>query len=202
MKEGKISRSRRVVWILAALLALIAAAWLFLRIQANRQFESRPLVLIQSPIGRDEISSGEAVLLQATARSQAGLSSMLIWIDDQLVAKRELSNEITASNLTLTSSWVARNSGQHLMVVEAISANGVRGQASIAFTSVEAPGDNDLFIVEAGDSLASIADEVGSSAAELTEANPQLGGGEPEAGDDVYIPAEEESDVEPAPERP
>lgn len=184
-------------WIrgLGIVLLLLLTVATLLWIGQRRAFENRPLVLIQSPLPFEEIRAGEALLLHSVARSQEGLIEMRVWINDQLVFEEDGPEDGTLSNLTISESWVPRSKGEQLLIVEAIGANGARGQASLTFLVSE--GQMGLtHIATEGETLADIAASYGSSPQEISEANPSLGGGNPASGDEVSIP---EEDGPPAP---
>ena len=67
--------------------------------------------------------------------------------------------------------------------------DGVQGQATIVVEAEEstAPATG-VYPVEEGDTLVSIAEEVGTTPEDLAELNPELGGEEPSPGDELDVP--------------
>ena len=183
-------RSR--LWIVAVvivgvIICLIVAALLY-SYQRTRTFNTRPLVMIHNPLNRDEIELGEGIIIHATGRSQRGVKRLELWVDNALIATRDAPNQ-SASPLTLTKSWFPTSEGTHLIVVRAITKDGVEGQSSvgvIAVNSGEVGGV--VHTVTEGETLASIAEEFGTTPEEIEEMNPGTGLGDPAPGTDLEVP--------------
>ena len=183
-----------VVVIVAIAICLIIAALLY-SFQRTRTYNTRPLVLIHNPLNRDEVQVGEGVIIHATGRSQRGVEHIELWVDNELIAERDLVGQ-AASPLTLTKGWVPTSTGTHLIIVRAISADGVEGQSSIGVIAVDS-GEvgGTIHTVEEGETLASIAEEYGTTPEEITEINPGMDSGGPAPGGSLEIPDEEPRDT-------
>ena len=172
------------------LLALFALLSINRSMQARKNFNSRPLVLIHAPLNHESFEVGEMVSVHATARQgTGGLGSVELWVDDIRVAERPAPEGENPASMVLLENWVPTVSGSHVVIVRATSADGVQGQASIVVEAEEstAPATG-VYPVEEGDTLVSIAEEVGTSPEDLAELNPELGGEEPSAGDGLDVP--------------
>ena len=161
----------------------------------GKALNSRPLVLILDPDYGDQIQVGDGVIVHATAREDEGLSWIELWVNDVLIDSNQ-AEESDVTNLTLVSAWTPTFEGEQQIIVRAISADGIPGQAMVQINVI--PADVLTHTVEEGETLESIADEYGSSAEELSDLNPGLGGGAPAPGDAIVVP-DDEADPEDSP---
>ena len=185
------------VFLIGLIMIVLVLGWFARRGEA---FESRPLVLIHEPATGDQSQVGSSFVVHATAREEQGLSRIELWVNDQLIESQESAEEdISPTNMTLLSGYTPTYEGEHLIVVRAISSQGISGQSSIA---VRVSLAEDLtYIVEEGDTLESIAIDYDTSPEELIDANPDLGEGGPEAGDELIVPGGEPAgEEEPVPD--
>ncbi len=188
-------RSCAVVGVLILASLCLLAAGLYSFPGRARALNSRPLVLIHSPLNRDEFKTGAMVNVHATARSQSGIVRMELWANDTLVAEKSVQNGAQTKLLTLSANWTPLNPGSHTLVVRAISANGVNGQSSIALTTVE-DGSLPTHRVQEGETLETIATQHGSTPEEIGALNPGLGPSDPVPGSEVVVPEGGEPPVE------
>lgn len=174
-----------VVLLIGLIILALVLGWFSRR---GKAFDSRPLVLIISPKNQDNHQAGEGILIQATAREENGLSRMEVWINDSLVETVEAEVEET-TNLELLSYWVPISAGKQKIIVRATSSDGVDGQGMVEiYTTVSEDDGTGIYTVEEGDTLASIAEEHGSTPDELEDLNPRLGTDGPSVGDDLIVP--------------
>jgi len=179
-----------IVLLIGLIVIVLTLGWFARR---GKAFESRPLVLIISPDNYDQYQTGEGILIQATAREENGLSRMEVWINDSLVEAIDAEVEET-TNLELLSYWVPTSAGKQKIIVRATSSDGVDGQGMVEIYTLASEDDgNGIYSVEDGDTLASIAEEHGSSPDELEDLNPGLGADGLSPGDELIVP-----DTEPA----
>ena len=191
-------KSLNALWIILGLisifflilLALFALLWVNRSMQAKKNFNSRPLVLIHAPLNHEIVEVGEMISVHATARQgTGGLGSVELWVDDIRVAEHPAPEGGNPASMLLLENWVPTVSGSHVVIVRAIAADGVQGQASIVVEAEQAAvSATGTYRVEEGDTLASIAEEVGTSPEDLAALNPELGGEEPSAGDGLDVP--------------
>lgn len=167
-----------------ALLCSVGISFFYFQGRA-KAFNSRPLVLIHSPINHDRVEVGDGVLVHATAREDNGLRRIELWADDQLIAARDVSESVT--NLTLSSHWIPEQTGAHVLIARAISADGVEGQSTV---TVQVPDSGELepqtHTFQEGETLDSIAADHDVSLDDLSASNPDLGSAAP--GDELIIP--------------
>jgi hypothetical protein len=193
---------RRVVLpLLAALLGLgclvltVAgvAVWFYYDSQRRQVINDRPLVLIQAPLNREQIPLGEGVLAHATARAESGVARVELWADGAFIAARENPGEGPTSPLVLSAGWEPTTLGRHTLLVRAISAQGVKGQATVAVEVVEAVEPETVLgahIVQEGETLESIAEDVDVDVEELEDLNPDLSPDGAQPGDLVLYSEE------------
>ena len=178
-----------LVGFLVVMAVCVLAAGLVYSSTRARSFHSRPLVLIHNPVNRDQVLVGERVVTHATARSDNGVLRLELWVGDALVAARDAPEDSSPSNLTLSTSWVPHVTGNHVLVVRALSTDGTEGQAVVMVDAIESgEGKMGRHIVEDGETLESIAEEYGTTPAVLDDLNPSFGPGGPRPGDELVVP--------------
>jgi LysM repeat protein len=157
----------------------------------GKALNSRPLVLIIDPDYGDEIQVGDGVIVHATAREDVGLARIELWINDELIDSRDadVKEGPAPTNLTLVSTWLPTFEGEQQIIVRAISVDGVAGQSMVQLSVGAA--DELTHLVTEGETLESIAEDYGSSAEELSDLNPGLGGADPAPGDEIIIPEDD-----------
>lgn len=168
-----------------ALLCIVGISLFYFQARA-KAFNSRPLVLIHAPINHDLVGIGDGVLVHATAREDNGLRRIELWADDQLIEARDASSE-SVTNLTLSSRWIPEQTGAHVLIARAISADGVEGQSTVTVQvpdSGEAEPQTHTF--QEGETPESIAADHEVSLDDLSASNPDLGSAAP--GDELIIP--------------
>jgi LysM repeat protein len=183
--------SRWGLWIglfAVILLCIVGVALLYFQVRI-KALNSRPLVLIHSPIYHEQFAPGEGVLVHATARSERGVSRVELWADGTLLSVQEGPQGGPLSPLVLTADWQAASLGSHVLLVRAISADGVEGQATVA---VEVLGEEEVALgghfVQAGETLESIAEQYGVSSEEVAALNPDVDPGGIAPGEELIVP--------------
>ena len=179
-----------------ALIGLVFACVLALGLAYSsgraRAFNSRPLVLIHNPVHHDRVSVGEGLIVHATARSDNGLTHMELWAGETLVAVQAAPEGSTPANLTISSIWIPQVTGSQALMARAYSKDGTDGQTMVMLTVTEAgEGGAGSYVAREGDTLASIAEEHGTSPEELVDLDPGLGPGEPGPGEALSVPDSE-----------
>ena len=195
MKRSKTILLGILALTLICLLLALLAAWFYGGMR-RRAMEERPLVLIHAPLNRDRIPLGNGILAHATARSQEGVARIELWADGELVAAREAPVEGPVPLLALSAGWEPQALGSHTMLVRAVSASGVAGQATVVVEGVDAVAQEapvvGAHIAQEGETLESVAAEVGASVEEVAALNPGIGPEGPQPGDVLYHPLEED----------
>ncbi len=151
-----------------------------------RAVYSRPLVLIHQPINRENISLGDHVLVNATARNKGGVRRVELWVDGVFYFAQEAAPESAPPTLVLMVPWEPLGEGEHTLVVRAISSSDVAGQASIRVWVDEAQPT--AHTVEEGETLASIAEDYGISEDDIRDENPDMASDGPATDDVIDIP--------------
>jgi len=176
-----------------AMLALIYIS------QGNRSLESKPLVLIHTPLSREPFEVGERISIHATARGSKGLSSVELWVNDKFIdAHKAPGGEGPVNSLVLSSSWLATVAGNNVVIVRAIAADGTAGQASVVIEVNEGEVVG-MHTARQGDTFRSIADEYGLDPGLLELANPDLDPEDLDPGDEIIIPDDEEPPADDSP---
>jgi LysM repeat protein len=199
---------KKLRFVLLGLLALLIAClvlglvgYVLYRTQRERALTNRPLVLIHAPLNRDQVTLGMSVLAHATARADSGVSRVELWADGAFVTAREYPGEKPATILPLVADWQPQTLGPHVLLVRAFSADGVKGQSTVAIEVVapeaapEAEAGEEVpvevrLVRKEDETLEGIAEEEGVDLEELEDLNPGLGG-DLQPGDVVAVPGDE-----------
>lgn len=192
MNKANCSRWGAGLVLVGLVLACVLAFGLAYSSGRARAFNSRPLVLIHNPVHHDQVTAGNGVVVHATARSDNGLTRMELWAGDRLVAVHAAPGGVTPANLTLSSAWTPQVVGSQALIVRAYSADGTDGQTMVMVTVSESgDGGRGAYIVQDGDTTASIAEEHSTTPEELADLNPGLDPGGPAPGDSLSVPDSE-----------
>ena len=125
---------------LCAIMAVVAmAGYAFL---SPADAASNPLVLINSPLNRDQIESGQRVIVQAVARDDSGVTRVELWVNGQLYDTESSSLPGGISPFPLIATWQPQTAGSYTLIVRAFNNAGNRTQASIDVNVIE-PNDLD-----------------------------------------------------------
>ncbi len=151
-----------------------------------RAVYSRPLVLIHQPLNQESISLGDHALVNATARNKSGVRRVELWVDDVFYFAQEAAPGNAPPALVLMVPWEPLGGGEHTLVVRAISADDVAGQASIRIWAEKPPSKEHS--VSEGETLESIAEDYGVGKDDIREENPDMASDGPAAGETIDIP--------------
>ena len=174
-------------------ICVIVAVMLYFPQRVQAVF-SRPLVLIHNPINYDQIEVGEGITVHATARNDKGITQMELWVDGELIKTKTSPEGVSTNPFVMTSYWQPTNIGKHILLVRAYSADEIDGQATITIEAVESTSFVESHIVEEGETLESIAEDLGTTEEELSELNPDLPSGGPTPGDTIEVPSGSDSE--------
>ena len=167
----------------------------------QNRLQSRPVVLILSPVNHEQIETGTGVIIDATARSIRGITRMELWVDDQLFASQAAGAEGAQSPFVLNEIWLATASGPHVIQVRAISSNGIEGQSTITVELSDSM-ENAPYTLQEGETLADVAEQFDLTPEELNELNPGINPEDVAPGDTLTLPdtdtGEEDGSAPPA----
>ena len=184
--------------ILLFLALLAAVAIVLIRLQGEVSGD-RPIVFIHSPANSEEIPVGHGVMVHATARFDRGLARLELWADGGMAGEAEAAEGDRPPALVLTVPWEPGAVGYPMLTVRAIGTEGEEGEAAIAVVAVEAGPAIGTHVVEADETVASIAADYGASPAEVNDLNPGLPSTGPAAGDSLLVPLDFLPSDDPAP---
>lgn len=182
-------KKKRLLWLIPLVLLLAVLIWtgVFYLVIRDRSLDSRPLVLIKSPLNGEYVEVGEGVAVQAVARAGEGVQHLQIWVDDVLVTEKSVSKDEVNSPMVISTNWVPPVTGRHVVIVRAVAANGVSGQSTVFVMAEEQAAVR--HVVEEGETLEVIAASYGVEEEAIVEINEAVGSGGPQAGDELEIPA-------------
>lgn len=186
-----------------ALLGLCALATLYLYPQAQRQFEP-PTIIVTEPEDGEPVFAGEFLSISAIALGTNPIARVELWLDGEL--KETQDSMRPGGNSHFPAHFdVLVSEGAHTIFVRAVDTIGMTGQSlPIGVVGVPRPSPAPVLVtVNAGETLADIAEAYDIEPSRLQELNPDLGGKEPAAGTVIKVPApveeSEPSDVSGAP---
>ncbi|MEA3326145.1 MAG: LysM peptidoglycan-binding domain-containing protein [Chloroflexota bacterium] len=179
-----------IILICVGLCVLVFAVYLLVR--HSKTEYSPPLVLIQDPVNKEEVPVGRGVLIHATADDQDGLVEFELWVDDELISRKEVNPDKAVEKLVISAAWMPYPQGEHLIIARAKTVDGDSGQASIIVTAVEQTVEQTpVYVVQPGESLESIAEAHGMTEEEVVELNEGLDPASLEAGDEIDLTGED-----------
>jgi len=181
---------KKRMWVLIIAVAVVVIfllqAGIYYFVMHNRALDSRPIILIQNPLGGDVLVTGEQVYVHATSSSETGIESIELWVDDLLVDQKETPQGGTYTMLALSSQWVPSSLGSHTLTVRSRSTDGVTGQASVGVNVTSEISET--YVVGVGETLDSVAQFYDLSAEELAEMNGGMTAEQVQEGEKLRVP--------------
>ncbi len=182
-------------WITAILFTLLLLILLWLSL-GYRHFRSErlndlPLVQIIAPFPGERAPVGQFIPVHATGRASSGIERMELWVDGNYIAAKEADTKKPPSVMVLKTGWRPDSSGTHILMVRARSKGGHESTATATIKTVigePASPAGISYLVEEGETLASISSHLDLSEEELLAINPGLEGSSPDLGAHVLIP--------------
>lgn len=150
-----------LLFLIACLLAAIGGLGYFFL--WPRTVETRPAVLIQSPLHNAEVELGRPVIVQAVANDVSKIKRIELWVDGNLYQAQDSALPDGTSPFPLVVSWQPSAAGRHTLTARAFNTQNTRTQASIeveAITAIAQGGDADGDGV--GDSQDACPDQLGT----------------------------------------
>ncbi len=126
-----------------------------------------PLVIIRQPVSNSTAYVNHPMMIIADALDPDGIVRMELWADDQLVQYEVVES---SSQYQFMGSWVPAAEGSHSLFVRSYNQKQEVNQSNLIAVDVTPLS----YIVDAGDTLESIADATSLDTAALIEMNPQL----------------------------
>ena len=150
-----------------------------------------PVVTLNEPAAGSRVGSGATLLVFATARDAQKVTRLDLWINDTLVTQQASPAPEGVTPLSLVYQWTPTEAGVHYVLVRAYDSTGVTGESPLVAVTVS--GDSaqpleTLHMVQPGDTVDSLAAQMGVSAADVRAANPSVGA-DVAPGQMVVLPA-------------
>jgi LysM repeat protein len=139
-----------------------------------------PEVTIQEPLPDLFVPLGGSFQVQASAYDNQGVVRMDLWVDDQLALSQTVKpGNDGLRNFFLSQAMIGANEGVYALTVRAYNSQGVMGESpayniTISKDIEPEPVESVQYIVQNGDSLASIASSAGLSQQAVQDANPGM----------------------------
>jgi len=198
LKWGFSRRSRLKFWGILLALSVVLFACLICAIAAflvlgRQKFYSLPLVTILQPVEGAQLSTGQHVSILARATSGNKITKLELWVDGVIVYVTTPRQPGGQAEFIGTLIWMPETGG-HKLVSRATDGRGNVGTSQAVWVNITeasvqgAPAV--IHITQAGDTVASIAQENGITPEQVQQANPDLQEPLPE-GEWVNIPTEE-----------
>ncbi len=211
-------KKRKTFLILASLLVILCllALGAFFIIQNIRQTAGPPpLIQIHRPTNHEQLLSGKGILIYATAESAEGMKTLELWVDGELISKKEISQDERIAKLVLSAGWVPNPVGDHTIILRATAKSGAVSLASVQVAALERPSFSPVtYRVQDNETLETIAEDFGLPVEDILAVNPGLETqGVLNAEDEMLLPPplpdppppiepEPEAPEEPAPDEP
>jgi hypothetical protein len=98
---------------------------------------ARPAVLIRSPQHGEQVEVGQEVTIRSVARSEARVTRVELWVDDQLQEAQTSPLDGGSSPFPLLVRWRPTSPGSHTLTVRAFNSQGGRSHNSVRVEAVE-----------------------------------------------------------------
>ncbi len=135
--------TKRGCWMLVAILAAAALVTIAaVAIVALSPRVTYPVVRIDSPRNAARLMVGQDTAIRATARDDAKIKRVELWVDDKLLDAQNTNVTGGISPFPLTMHWRPTMSGTHTLIVRAFNAQGARSHATMNVQAIQ-PLDHD-----------------------------------------------------------
>jgi len=134
----------------------------------------------------------------AEASDPEGIASVELWVNGKLIATQVNPDPHTAAPFFASQAWRPNGAGVYTLLIRAVDSRGYAGNSDTHLVEAvqwsQGASLSNQYIVEEGDTIASIAESFGITPEALRESNPELGSAEPSPGDSLTVPLPPESD--------
>lgn len=129
------TKKRRRTWILILLFLLLVVSvfffttrYLAMRVEANLV---PPQILIHNPVDREEANLYQGTYLNASARSDVGISRIELWVDGEYTTAQQAPETGPISPMILRTFWQPKGVGNHEIILRAYDAQEIEANASV-----------------------------------------------------------------------
>jgi LysM repeat protein len=158
-----------------------------------------PLVAITEPRPGNQVAQMDTVVIAARAQDPDRIKKVEFWVNGQLIGAQASTNPQGESPFLASQVWRPSALGMYTVFARAFDTQGHSAQSSVVLVQAvekSAPDPNAVaqVIAQPGDTVASIAQDNGTTPEEVRRHNPDLGAREPAPGDSVLVPAAPETE--------
>ncbi|TFH37354.1 MAG: LysM peptidoglycan-binding domain-containing protein, partial [Anaerolineales bacterium] len=184
-------RPRRVgcARVLGALtLLLLSGGYLWWAL--HRQPPTIPAVVILEPPDQSTVTRGKMILAHIRASDPEGISQVEVWVNGDRIGTQVNPSPEPNGFFFATLAWIPNADGTYLVDARATNLRGYTGKASSIMVEAVDPGSlagSVEYIIQPGETLASIADALGTDLDTLTALAPSLDPGTLSAGDTIAV---------------
>lgn len=166
------------VWLYLAVgivlcLVLTLLAYFYLDYATSKAMPSVPLVSITGTYPESPVSADQSVVVFGEARDPDGIAEVQLWVNGEMIASQANSGQGSNATFEVSQSWIPTGAGNYLVLLRAIDGKGRSGQSDP--TRVEVGERAYIYDVEEGDTVETIAQELGTTPVILHELNPDIG---------------------------
>ena len=187
--------SKNVVWVTVTLAMICLCLTtiglgLYYFFNLGQSSANQPIVWITIPTNHQVFTAGDSVSVQAYVRSKEPISHLELWIDSHLV--KNMGVDLPPTGLSYV--WQGAEAGTHSLVARAVTAKGASSQATVLVEFVGQSPEGFSYTVQEGDTIDSIAEEVGQPVESLQASNPETIADGVSAGEELTIPGGDPGD--------
>jgi hypothetical protein len=155
--------------------------FLYAAYAANEATPTRPLIMISETIPDNTGIAGQPLVVFARASDPEGIAQVDLWVNGQQVASQTNPDQASLLPFETSQAWIPSGAGNYLIVLKAVDRSGFLGESDPLLIQVHERGfgpDPQIegeYVVQAGDTLESIAALFGTTPDDLLARNPGLG---------------------------
>jgi Bacterial Ig domain/LysM domain len=187
-------RRHRPSRLLLLFLFLILAAVGYVIYRLNQPTPTHPIVTITRIEPEAGAVANQPITVFADAIDPDGIAQAELWVNGQSIATQLNPQPTSDLAFSISQTWMPTGTGTYSLFVRAQDPRGYLGQSEILPIQVldksvqPDPNANTQVIVEPGDTIASLAEQFGTTPQVIQQRNPDLQG-EPTPGSSVLVPS-------------